>query len=271
MQKKYNVMLARFPFGLMERSECVDWLMATALNMQNDPRIARLSVWCQFQVPVTTARNLCVKEALEQDIDIIIMTDCDMGPDRGGGTDKFWPRALEFIESRWDVCPTVIGAAYCGKPPEYAINAFRWRARDPEFPYFKVFYREEAADRVGSGYEAVAAMGTGLVAIDTRIFTGYEGYKLPKPYFYYEYNEDESKVISTEDVVFTRNANEIFREVAPVVFCDWNAWASHLKIQEIMRPVNPKSPELLRVFRREAEEKVRQEAADGISPGNGSK
>lgn len=257
MQQTFEVMLCRFPGNNSEHPSEVDWVLNTTLACYADKRVGQLHHWHLNDTPVTMSRNRAVKVAIQQGIDILLMVDSDMGPDHIDPSSSFWLRALDFIASRWLEAPTVIAAPYCGPPPHENVYIFRWRNYQSDSPDagYKLdqFTREEAAER--RGIEAVAALPTGLIAIDMRIFTGFqvggEIVKLALPWFYYEWKDPEqTEKASTEDVTFTRDVSLLYGAYGlETVFVDWDAWAVHYKTKGVGKPhlINPGS--LARLFK----------------------
>lgn len=271
MEQKFKVMLARFPGGNCEHPGEVDFVINTLVQSMTEARISQLIHWRLNETPVTMSRNRCVKNAIEQGVDILLMVDSDMGPDLVDPSRWFWPRALDFMVSRWHGAPTVIAAPYCGPPPHENVYIFRWKNfqsnhPNPDFQLAQ-FSREEAAER--SGIEAVAALPTGLIAIDMRVFTGFkvapstgsggdEVLRLPTPWFYYEWTDElQTDKASTEDVTFTRDVHLLFGAWGlETVFVDWDTWAVHFKQKAVGRPllVNPGS--LARLFQERSQSSV---------------
>lgn len=257
MEQSFSVMLARFPGGNSEHPAEVDWVLNTTLWCVDSPLISAVKHWHLNDTPVTMSRNRCVRDAMKAGVDILLMVDSDMGPDILNQEHPFFPAAIEFIARRWHEAPTVIAAPYCGPPPHENIYIFRWRKYQSDHPNpdFKLdqFTREEAAER--SGIEAVAALPTGLMAIDMRVFTGFkvkdEMLKMPTPWFYYEWTDEyQTHKASTEDVTFTRDVSLLFgAHGLDSVFVDWDAWAIHFKTKAVAKPqlINPGG--LARLFR----------------------
>lgn len=249
MEQSFRVMLARFPGGNAEHPAEVTWVINATLECVDNPLVNNLNHWFLNDTPITMSRNRCVRDAIDARVDVLLMVDSDMGPDLINTKHPFLPNALDFMARRWHQAPTVIAAPYCGPPPHENIYIFRWRKfqSDHPNPDYKLdqFTREEAAER--SGMEAVAALPTGLIAIDMRIFTGFEvngeTLKLPPPWFYYEWTDDyQSHKGSTEDVTFTRDVHLLFgAHGLDSVFVDWDAWAVHFKTKAVGQPavVNP--------------------------------
>lgn len=257
MEQKFKVMLARFPGNNSEHPGEVNFVITMTVNCMANPLVGGLVHWQLNDTPVTMSRNRCIRDAIQQQIDILVMVDSDMGPDLVNPAAAFWPRAIEFIARRWHEAPTVIAAPYCGPPPHENVYIFRWHNLQSDHPnpdyQLAQFSRTEAAER--SGIEAVAALPTGLIAIDMRIFTGFkvgdEVVKLPPPYFYYEWTDlYETDKASTEDVTFTRDVHLLFNAHGlETVFCDWDVWAVHFKTKAVGKPVLVKPGNLAKLFR----------------------
>lgn len=262
MDQKFKVMLARFPGGNSEHPAEVNFCINTTLACAFDTaRVSQLEHWHLNDTPVTMSRNRCVREAIARGVDILIMVDSDMGPDLIKPQASFWARALDFIISRYHYAPTMIAAPYCGPPPHENVYVFRWRNYETgrQNPDYKLdqFKREEAAER--SGIEAVAALPTGLIALDMRIFTGFqignEVVKLPPPWFYYEYTDEyQTDKSSTEDVAFSRDVHLLFGAYGlETVFVDWDTWAVHFKTKGVAKPHLIDPGGLARLFKKRSE------------------
>ncbi len=242
MKQTWRVMLARFPYGGSERTEIVDWTAAAVLWAHKNEKIeGELRLWHVNDTPVTMSRNQAVVVAMNSDVDILVVVDSDMAPD----IDKnhpFLPHAFDFITSRWHESPTIVSAPYCTAGPDYLPIMGRWRTfKDGHEIKAELYTREEAAAM--RGIQECSLQGTGLMAIDMRIFTGFtkhdgEEIKLPPPWFYYEYtNELNAQKASTEDMVFTRNATLFFaKHDLTIGYVDWDAWAYHVKTQFVGKP-----------------------------------
>jgi hypothetical protein len=126
--------------------------------------------------------------------------------------------------------PATIAAPYCGPPPEEGCYVFHWTAGEshtPDVPYrLEMVPRELAA--VAGGIEEVAALPTGLILYDLRVFD-----VLPPPWFDYEWTDDTHSVkASTEDVYQTRNASML----GLPQYVAWDCWAGHVKTKTVRRP-----------------------------------
>jgi hypothetical protein len=250
--RRYKVAICRFPGSGWEHNGCVTWLMKTFGEMLRDPTIEHVDTLTETDTPITMVRNRLVKQALDLGSDYILMVDSDMVPDylvgRKAGARPFWATAWAWMMRRRQAeaeagdllahehnalfAPATIAAPYCGPPPDECVLIFKWKdretgARDPNFR-LEMFEREEAAFR--SGFEEVAAMGTGLILYDSRVFR-----RLKAPWFAYEYGDVEETIkASTEDVYQTRNASML--KLPQMVL--WCSWAAHVKPKYVLKP-NP--------------------------------
>jgi hypothetical protein len=239
--QKWRMMLAMFPYGGTQRKELTPWAMSAALWARGEERIdGDLRYWDQNDTPITMCRNQAVQTAINSGVDILVMVDADMAPDIDR-SHPFLPHAFDFILSRWHVAPTIISAPYLTAAPHYNPVMGLWRQYKDGFEIKTDLYtREEAAGF--RGIQPCSLQGTGLMAIDMRLFTGFEVgdtmVKLEPPWFYYEYTDATNAIkASTEDMVFTRNVTLLFaKHGLEIGFVDWDAWAYHVKTQFVDRP-----------------------------------
>lgn len=249
---KYTVAVARFPGSGSERMECVAWLIRTVRALDGDGRIGRVVSLCYSDTPVTMLRNRAVQDARRAGADYLLMVDSDMAPDlRFTGAAPFWDAAWEFLMQRRarehgyevdatvatpdrllasGVVPATVAAPYCGPPPDECCYVFQWASRETGTPNpnwrLEMIPRESAAIR--SGIQEVAALPTGLILYDMRVFD-----VLPPPWFRYEYEDDvESLKVTTEDVYQTRNASLL----GLPQYCAWDSWAGHCKVKVVGKP-----------------------------------
>lgn len=246
-------MLVRFAYGGFERVELTDWVVQTALWAERNPKVEKLLHGHVDDVSVPTCRNRAVLEAIQQGVDILIMADHDMAPD----IDKskmFVADGFEFITKRWHDAPTVLGAPYRSgvgnKQPQIGV----WRTHhDSQNVTLEKYSNEEGQDM--HGIQPVAWLGTGLMMLDLRVCTGFPApdgkpLALATPWFAEEFDEPyQTKRVCGEDVYFTRNASVVFGEHdIPVVFCAWDHWSDHMKIDGAGRPVTVTSTDLGRLL-----------------------
>lgn len=238
---KYRVMFANFPGNGGTCWQTSAWTTKTFLKMKQDDRISEVqAAYYGPDTPITMLRNRCVRDALANKCDYLLMIDSDMSPDSLYGRDPvatpFWETAWEFMMRRrheprkGHLMPATIAAPYCGPPPHECCYIFRWKDYEtgsPDAGYkLEMIEREDAAFR--SGIEEVAALPTGLILYDARLFE-----MIPKPWFAYEWTDElELQKASTEDVYQTRNASLC----GCPQFVAWDCWADHIKIKAVTKP-----------------------------------
>lgn len=246
---KYRLVVQRFPYGSVEHTPCVTWLMEFAQHVTKDPRFDVVFAKPLDDTPITMTRNRAVRNAKKIHADFLLMIDSDMDPDCELGIDprakEFWPSTIDFMLNHQGPC--VVGAPYCGPPPMENIYVFNWQnmetnhhTKDLDGLKLGQFSREHAYTL--GGIQEVAALPTGLIVFDMRAFDN----TIDKPYFSYEYDfqgprcdgcgqpgrgPEEDKA-STEDVVTTRDLS-----IAGVKqYCNWDAWAGHRKLKTVRKP-----------------------------------
>lgn len=226
-----KIMVCRFPYGMQEHSDTVDWLLGALPELEAHPAVETVYRARIADTPVDMSRNRALKAALDAQVDYVVMLDSDMAPDLLGdepGAVPFLPSALDFALSLNRPC--VVAAPYCSGPPEERVLVMRWTATESDDPganfRLEPFGRDEAATMTGFG--EVAALATGLMLIDTRVCAA-----LPTPWFHYEWNDPERTTkASTEDVVFSRNLHLL----GVPQFCAWDSWAGHHKTKLVGKP-----------------------------------
>ena len=239
---QYKVLVARYPFNHIEHDDIADYFAKLVWEMKSDPRVGPAGAlgWKQSGTPTPAIRNASVEAAKQARADFLMMIDSDMTLDDMPDhlAKPFWKTAFEFMVNEKERLkyginysgPCVVAAPYCSGPPFEDCLVFKWiRAQgDHPNPDFKLvrFERGEAAMR--TGIEEVAALPTGCMLIDMRVFD-----QLKPPYFYYEYDEPhQTHTISTEDVTFTRDVS-----MANIpVFVAWDCWAGHNKDKRVRKP-----------------------------------
>jgi hypothetical protein len=127
--------------------------------------------------PITMGRNKAVMEAREYGADLLLMVDSDMWPDHAldsGDVSQrpFWDEAFEFCYKNYAQGPHVVGAPYCGPPPNENVYVFKFdnNESDSANPDFKLagYGREETARL--HGIRECGALPTGLILFDMRAF-----------------------------------------------------------------------------------------------------
>lgn len=245
-KRPVRVLFARFPYGRSEDPDVTNWLVKTALECETDPegRIEEQSHTYRDGTPITALRNEIVKLARTEGYDLVVMVDNDMHPDceSGEGVRPFWGSTFDYWWEHHhpDVSdvPCVIGAPYCGPPPNSLVYVLDWTqtTNDPADNAMKLSLIDRDCAIYRKGITPVAALPTGCIMYDVRCFN-----YLPPPYFYYEYGDVECSVrISTEDITNTRDltlavVGEDFEKPVQVL-CNWDSWAGHHKLYEVRKP-----------------------------------
>jgi hypothetical protein len=197
------------------------------------PRLEGVAVVTESGYPTDRVRNTILAKALNSGFDFVLMIDDDMHPDVGVGSDPeavpFLPAALNFAVAHDGPC--FVGAPYTSAPPRQRVLVMRWAERVPDSPdglglELRSYTREEAATL--TGIERVAALPTGMLLIDLRAVKTH-----PTPWFSYEFEDEaHTKLASTEDIVFTRDADWM----GVPQYCAFSSWAGHQKKYTTGRP-----------------------------------
>ncbi len=180
--RKLSIMIATFPYsgngGISSQADEVsDWVIETMLKGERDPRIEWIKKAKFSDTPITLTRNRSVMAARECGADILLMVDSDMFPDKrfkeGDPFAKpFFDSSFDFLYEHYDRGPVVIGAPYCGPPPNEVVYVFHWKNEQSDNPNLNTqlakYPREHAATM--SGIQHCAALPTGLIMFDMRIF-----------------------------------------------------------------------------------------------------
>lgn len=268
----YDIMIARFPGGQQEHPDSSDYVIDLVAQLSADNRIGKVHTWKISDTPITMCRNRAVMEAARRKCHYLLMIDSDMSPDCEPGAPEFWPIAWDFMMGRreaeqkfavdhWgrqlatdalshsdchkaaliEFPPATIAAPYCGPPPVECVYVFRWAGKETGAPNpsfrLEMIDRDDAATR--TGIEEVAALPTGLILYDTRVFQ-----KLAPPWFQYEFGDIyQERKVTTEDVFQTRNASLM----GLPQFCTWDCWAGHMKLKKVQKPL----PLSLKAIRKE--------------------
>lgn len=260
-ERKLKVCIARFPYAgngacSSEIPEICDYLVGLMLKLKRDPRVDPEVLSIRYSdTPITMTRNRAVFDARRMGVDVLYMIDSDNVPDshlRDPGAKPFFESSFNFIYDNWDRGPHVVFAPYCGPPPgPYGgienVYVFKWASVETNFPNDAVrvaqYSREEAA--IMSGIQPAAAGPTGCILFDMRAFELTEPHavgpdeKPDKPWFYYEYKDIyETEKCSTEDVTALRDISLAGQELYGYnpMFCNWDAWAGHMKPKLVGKP-----------------------------------
>lgn len=228
---KVNILANVFTYGGMMTGEIFKYCLGLGPQMQGHERVENVVVSYTAGYPVTRCRNAALQEAANRGFHYLLMLDDDQVPDHHvnePGQKPFLPSALNFALAHDGPC--LVGAPYTTSPPMQEVVVMKNRERMPDLPdglglSIDKYTRDEAA--MMTGITRVAGLPTGCLLIDTRVAT------LPKPWFYYEMDDEaETKLASTEDIVFTRNLDWM----GVPSYCNWGAWAGHAKRYITGRP-----------------------------------
>lgn len=272
-ERKLSCLFVFFSYGghsgmPAEHPSCREFVTQIQSQTHNDPRIDRIEMKTYSDTPITMTRNKAIKDAREQGFDLVVFFDADqdfMLHADDPWYKPFFPVAFDAIYDHYDKGPLVIAAPYTGGANNgQNIFYFQWRNQgvmgdDTTFS-LEQYTREEAA--LMSGLHPVAALPTGLIMFDLRIFDVLDDGRLSKEqaldlykdgkitkaealrslsdgYFYYEWtDETASEKASTEDVTITRDISligEIKLGYNPLrVACD--SWIGHVKPYTTGRP-----------------------------------
>lgn len=249
--RKLKLFVASFAYGgnggvACEVPQIRKWWYKLLTDASRDERISDVQYGDFNDTPITMMRNRAVMQAKELGADVILLIDSDNVPDMyhpwmcrqpDPSAKPFFQTSFDFLYDQYDRGPVMVGAPYCGPPPDEYTYVFEFTTReslDPNHAWkIDMIRREDSARR--AGIQFVAAIATGLLMIDMRVFE-----HLKPPYFFYEYTDQYQQAkASTEDVVFTRNANlHVYNAIKrECVFCNWDAWAGHWKPKLVGKPM----------------------------------
>lgn len=242
--RKAKVGICSFSYGgnggiRSEVPDVRDWMIETIIAAKADKRVSSIVQFDIADTPITMGRNKAVIEAKALGLDFLVMIDSDMKPDCEEGAPKFWDVGFDFVFNHYEKGPSVIAAPYGGPPPLENMYVFCWentRNNSPDGNFNLRQYQRQEAARM-TGITPVAALPTGLIIFDMRIFdvvnTSGNGW------FYYEWSDNfASEKGSTEDVTATRDMSLIggVKLGYNPVYCAWDCWAGHWKPYLVTKP-----------------------------------
>lgn len=238
LPEKVNVLINVFTYAKQIGSGAFTFCVGAGGQLQPMERVQNVSVSYCYGYPTDKQRNGAMKDARAHGHDFLLMIDDDQVPDCALGRREdmvpFLPTALEFALAHDGPC--IVGAPYCGSPPLQEVMVMKNRAVVPDLQdgmgmKLDKFTRDEAARE--RGIKRVAALPTGCLLVDLRVMD-----VLPPPWFSYEFDDPpfNSKLASTEDIVFTRNLDWL----GVPQYCHWSAWAGHDK--QFVTDVPPEAP-----------------------------
>jgi len=227
LPEKVNVLVNVFTYAKSVGADVFNYCCGAVGSMSAHKRIENASISYTQGYPTDRVRNAACAQAKRDGFHFLLMLDDDMAPDllwqRDPEAQEFLPTALDFMLAHDGPC--CVGAPYCSSPPHQDVVVMKNREYAPDQPSctgvkIDKFTRDEAA--VLRGIQRVAALPTGCLLIDIRVLD-----ILPPPWFSYEYDDPpyNTKLASTEDIVFTRNLDWL----GVPQYCHWSAWAGHNK------------------------------------------
>lgn len=282
-QRQLKVMIATFPYGgvgasSLETPDIRHWETRNVLWMSKDKRVQPFDDWLPGRdyikiadTPISMTRNQSVVQARAAGADVLVMIDSDMRADCEFGIDPaatpFLPTAFNFLYNHWEKGPVVLAAPYCGASPTNNVFAFHWDSdRNPREDILNLklqqYSRHEAYQL--AGIQPIAAVGTGLMMFDMRIFD-----LLPPPWFYYTFDAEHTRKLATEDCTFTRDIAMLgYLQLGyEPLLCCWSSWAGHWK-PELIRKPQPMTSEMINdkfkqgvISRLKADERIQDERA----------
>jgi hypothetical protein len=251
MQQKFSVGIVTFSYGgnggiSSEVPNIREWAVPLIAELTKDPRVDQIRMWNLADTPITMTRNRAVLQARQHGVDVLVMVDSDMHPDMYAdfpGSKPFFQTSFDFLVNHYAKGPCVIGAPYCGPPPNECVYVFQWTNTRSHASYadfqLKMYERHEAAKM--AGIQECAALPTGLIMYDMRAFELTEPKtEADKPWFYYEWKDIyHSDKASTEDVTQTRDLSLAGIQAWGYnpVYCNWDAWAGHWKPLCVGKPI----------------------------------
>jgi hypothetical protein len=214
-------------------------------DLSKDPRVDQIRIWNLADTPITMTRNRAVLQARQCGVDVLVMVDSDMKPDMNNGqpdAKPFFQSSFDFLVKHYHKGPCVIGAPYCGPPPNECVYVFRWQnmqSHNPNPDFQLEMYDRHTAVKM-AGIQECAALPTGLIMYDMRAFALTEPKtENDKPWFYYEWRDRyAADKASTEDVTQTRDLSLVGTQKLGYnpVYCNWDAWAGHWKPKCVGKP-----------------------------------
>lgn len=228
-RKAFKLMVGR-PVGLgSEKTDVGTFLMELAIFACHYNRIGELCESESISSRILLNRNIIAQEAINQKCDFLLMIDPDMSPDHYTKGENKRAQAKSFLQTSFqhmmDNPFGVIAAPACSERPKRLTNVF---LTNPDGSGRRMTYSETRERLREPAIEQVHAIGTGLILIHVPIFT-----VLTHPYFDDVYaNVEKTELSLSQDVYFTQNCH-----MAGVpVWCNWYAWAGHIKDEPLGAP-----------------------------------
>jgi predicted O-methyltransferase YrrM len=257
-------------------------------ELREEGRLGQVHDSTLCETPIPMVRNRFVTLARQAGAHLLVTIDSDMNP----GLEENKPWFKPFFETAFDAIyehyhkgPLVIGAPYCGPPDDdggenvyiFHLENHGWHGDETRWGLSQ--YSRYEAEKM-AGVSEVAALPTGLIMYDMRIFdllepsaltheqilTELQEGRMTKTqalsalqdgWFFYEWNNQYvDKKGSTEDVASTRNM--AFMGITKLGYnplrCAWDSWAGHWKPWCVGRPRSYTAEHISAGFRKAIEE-----------------
>lgn len=236
MISKYKILFASPCSFLSEHPRFGRWLTQMAVTVTHDPMCAGYRDHYSTEHRIHIARNQSVDAAQQTGCDYIVFGDPDMNPDfrlfnpyltaqaqpkAREWAKPFLPSSLKFMQT--EACG-VIGSPAISGPPDCKINVFKDRGDN-----VTRMSHEEYANTPPS-FLQVAAIGTGLMLIDMKVFD-----ILKKPYFEDLAHPDGDNLLSvhqSQDCRFCLKCGE----AGIPVYANLYAPSGHYKLESFEPP-----------------------------------
>jgi len=242
---------------------------------EQDSRIGEVFDLEIADTPLHMCRNATVQSARDHGADVLLMIDSDNYPDYDLLVDEnpeakpFFETSFDFLYKKWIVGEHVcVFAPYCGGSDDEVVFCCQWRKKSNR-PIehdlsLELVSREEAV--LWRGIAPAAAGPTGVILFAMPMFkliepTPVRGERIdeliglrmsgkindteflsavrPTSWFEYEYADiRHHKKETTEDIFTTRDLSMAGwqKHGRDTVFCNWDAWAGHMKPYWVGKP-----------------------------------
>lgn len=220
MSQPYRLTVARLTGFQTECPDIGTWMGDWGIRLRVHPDVDSVDSFNVSNVRIGMCRNKCVEHARQVGSTHILWIDPDMAIDRyvqRDHEDRVFGRAKPWWDTAWDFVkkhPFAVAAApYAGKLPERPIHVFVKNEADQ-----LVRVRHEDVKML-TGWTQVAAIGSGLMLTDIRIFD-----RLEQPYFKDTFTDrTETQLHHSQDIFFSARC-----ELAQIpIYINWDCPCGH--------------------------------------------
>jgi len=175
---------------------------------------------------IEMCRNAMADATLREGYTHLLMIDPDMSMDDYRSESWWQPFLSSGIEFLSDHPCSILGAPYAGWFPDPVVHVFGENSKtgDP-----KRITTEQAAEMVGTGWQQVKAIGTGLMLMDRAVLE-----KMKPPFFldqYYDHDK-RTKLRFTQDAYFCMKAAHFGIKT----YVNWNCPCAHWQLGKVHFP-----------------------------------